>query len=235
MLAMSLNSLAQASGVEDVRSPADAYAKARQALTIANELKVNGQDNEAEAKVEVVLRLFERATKARSGEQPLSNDNLSNLYLIRGGLFLDLERPQEAIRDFTVPLDQKLAPDRLTRGFFLYFRSRAHLMARNFDAALEDIQQALSIELQSRQYIYQRALVYVGLERTAEAFADFDRLVELDPNDPKGFIFRGVYHESLGNIEAAKTDYLRAYNLGPQGREMIEKLNKGRLIGKNGE
>lgn len=231
---MSLISPAQASGVEDVRSPADAYAKARQALTIAHEFKANGQDKEAEAKVEVVLRLFERATKARSGEQPLSNDNLSNLHLIRGGLFLDLKRPQEAISDFTVPLEQKLAPDRLTRGFFLYFRSRAYLMARNFDAALGDIQQALSIE-GSRRYIYQRALVYVGLERTAEAFADFDRLVELDPNDPKWVVFRGEYQESLGNMEAAKTDYLRAYNLGPQGKGMIEKLNKGRLIGKNRE
>ena len=234
MLAMSLISLAHASGVEDVRSPADAYAKARQTLTIAHEFKANGQDKEAEAKVEAALRLFERATKARSGEQPLSNDNLSNLYLIRGALFLDLERPQEAIRDFTAPLDRELAPDRLSRGFFLYFRSRAHLMARNFDAALGDIQQALSIG-GSRQYIYQRARVYVGLERTAEAFADFDRLVELDPNDPKWIVFRGMYRESLGNVEAAKTDYLRAYNLGPQGREMIEKLNKGRLIGKNRE
>lgn len=48
-----------------------------------------------------------------------------------------------------------------------------------------------------------------------EVYADGERIIELDPNNAFGYLFRGFANWYLGNRQAAEEDYIRALELAP--------------------
>ncbi|MFJ9952647.1 tetratricopeptide repeat protein [Kitasatospora sp. NPDC091207] len=62
---------------------------------------------------------------------------------------------------------------------------------------------------------YNRAQVYAGLRRHAEAVADYTAVIECDPNYSEYYFDRGALWRDLGRPEEALADYDRAIRLSP--------------------
>ncbi|MFJ5228757.1 tetratricopeptide repeat protein [Kitasatospora sp. NPDC088391] len=62
---------------------------------------------------------------------------------------------------------------------------------------------------------YNRAQVYAGLGRQAEAVADYTAVIECDPNYAEYYFDRGMLWRELGDPERALADYDRAIRLSP--------------------
>ncbi|MED7948976.1 tetratricopeptide repeat protein [Kitasatospora sp. NPDC058201] len=62
---------------------------------------------------------------------------------------------------------------------------------------------------------YNRAQVYAGLRRHAEAVADYTAVIECDPNYSEYYFDRGMLWRELGRPEQALADYDRAVRLSP--------------------
>src|SRR5262249_44018299 len=60
-----------------------------------------------------------------------------------------------------------------------------------------------------------RGETYQSMERHAEALADFDRAIELDPNYEWAIASRGETYQSMGRYADAQADYEEAIRLDP--------------------
>ncbi|MGV9264870.1 tetratricopeptide repeat protein [Kitasatospora sp. NPDC003701] len=79
------------------------------------------------------------------------------------------------------------------------------------DETLEDHEHALHRSVLR----YNRAQVYAGLGRHAEAVADYTAVIECDPNYAEYYFDRGMLWRDLGRPEQALADYDRAIRLSP--------------------
>ncbi|MEK6236245.1 MAG: tetratricopeptide repeat protein [Planctomycetales bacterium] len=61
----------------------------------------------------------------------------------------------------------------------------------------------------------------------AGAVADFTQLIELSPDNPKGFTSRADVHQSVGNLKEAIQDYSKAISLNPE--HTFAYIQRGRL------
>jgi len=60
-----------------------------------------------------------------------------------------------------------------------------------------------------------RASAWRGLGRLAEAAADIDRALALDPDDPDALLERGILRQRRGDLDGARADWDRARALAP--------------------
>ncbi len=96
---------------------------------------------------------------------------------------------------------------------------------KNLPAALELVQDALQIlnsrfgpdehRLHRSVLVFNRGQVYAGLGRLDDALADYDTVIELDPNYPEYYFDRAGLYRRLERFEQALADYDRAAQLSP--------------------
>jgi tetratricopeptide (TPR) repeat protein len=68
--------------------------------------------------------------------------------------------------------------------------------------------------------VHNRARVLAALGRTEEALADFDTVIELDPNYPDYYFDRAAAHRRLGEFDQALANYDKAITLTPPFHEL---------------
>ena len=87
------------------------------------------------------------------------------------------------------------------------------------DYYTEEIRKAEAQGHELNENYFQRANFRVALDKYKEALADYDRAIELNPDDAVAYSNRGIAKSELGQYEAAFTDYDAAIRLNPDSAE----------------
>ncbi len=124
-------------------------------------------------------------------------------------------------------------------GDFQVRQGSIHLGNGEFEEALEDFNAALDVSPDHRGALMGRAIAFLQLQRTAEAEAEFDYLIDylertLDPDDTTGrgtlaaaYANRGIMHDRMGNYEQALEDYkesLRVDSGAVEGPGIVDRI-----------
>lgn len=142
-----------------------------------------------------------------------SNPQNIEAYVRRGLLYAEeLQRPDLALRDFTVVIE--LAP-RSARGFLLRGRLYAEKLAEP-RKALADFDEAIRLEPGMTEAYVLRGHVHHGLNDLKKALADYTCALGLGPEDAAVYRRRARVYMDLGRLEEARTDLTMAIKLDPK-------------------
>jgi len=80
------------------------------------------------------------------------------------------------------------------------------------------------IDPQYEEAYYNAGLLYLDLEKPAEAFKQFDLAIQFSPTHIRAYYYRGYTNELLGKMDAAKLDYQQALRMAPDYESAKERL-----------
>lgn len=150
---------------------------------------------------------FIEAAKAFSRVLEL-DDSITEAYAMRGASYLKLQRPQDAIHDFT----ETLARNPAHRNAY-YNRALAYVALGDDEQAEDDLTQAMSLNSQSYETIVARAAVYMRLGEFGRAIRDYGRAIVLDQNDPLLHALQAKAYGEDGRFGEAEDAAYKAYLL----------------------
>lgn len=159
------------------------------------------------------LQAFERCL----GSGELAPEDEATAHAMRGAVLLELQRYEEAVAAydlaFAVARTQELGP---TNPLMHRNRGVARYYAGRIDAALRDL--AIAVEGVPNDLMTRLTLgiVYSDLGRDAEAVAEYDAVVRIEPGWAGGWINRSGALLKLGLNEAAISDARRAVEIEPE-------------------
>jgi serine/threonine protein kinase/lipoprotein NlpI len=131
--------------------------------------------------------------------------------LHRGLAMIVLNRPNDAIADFTAAIeaDPRRASPYINRG--IVYKD----MLGDLESAVADFDKAIEADPLSAKAYINRGAAFEALGRPGDALADYDRAVELDPDDFIAVYNRGNQRLARGELADALTDFDRAIDLNP--------------------
>jgi len=112
--------------------------------------------------------------------------------------------------------------------------NRGILRARMHDAsgALDDYNEAISMDATAGQAYLNRSATLIGLKRYSEAKSDADKAIQLNATPLEvGYFNRAVAEEGLGNIKAAYDDYNMALKTQPNFQPAKDELTRFKVTG----
>ncbi|MGK7892694.1 MAG: tetratricopeptide repeat protein, partial [Xenococcus sp. (in: cyanobacteria)] len=173
----------------------------------------------AEYTYEAALESFELATRSKPNFAPaFSEKSLVLRYL---------ERLDEAL----VAIDKAIS---LEKGNANQYYQKATILGelKRYSEAEAAYQKAIGIS--SRAAFYNsRGLLYDEQGKLELAEADFNKAIELNPQDNKAYNNRGILYSSQGKLELAEANYNKAIKLYPQ--DAIVHYNRGLLYDNQGK
>jgi tetratricopeptide (TPR) repeat protein len=113
----------------------------------------------------------------KDADAALKLQSTSHYYADRGEVFLGMLRLDEALADYEQAVKLDLNSVSAYIGRANVYREKALN-----DLALSDYQTAISKDARSSAAYYNRALAYLKMKKPAEAKADLEKAVEIDPN-----------------------------------------------------
>ncbi len=176
-------------------------------------------------RIELALADFDRAIAADDG-LPFAFSNRAEIRLLQGdspGAVADADRaiaigpagtrcpriahgpPTRAPCSFAV-----IAAVHQTRGL-------AYLDLGNTDAALIDFDRAILLNNDVAETFVARARTYLAKDALAQALADANEAIRLDPALAMAYRTRGEIHDRLGEADAAQADFAQAEVLAAAG------------------
>jgi protein O-mannosyl-transferase len=170
--------------------------------------------------IEDYTKAVERATEKKT------DGKLSEALINRGAAFGMAGRAQEALNDLNQGI--KVNPDN-KNGYFN--RSILHFQTQQYDKAIEDYTTYLKYEPYDANILYERGMLRRSLSQpnnsdpkqppkstnlamTQDALNDLNLAIKYDPKFGLAFVERGRAQVMLGNLDAAKRDFVQARNLG---------------------
>lgn len=105
----------------------------------------------------------------------------------------------------------KLAPDNLE---LLIDRSIVLATAKNYRAALLDLDRAYKLAPQRPDVLVFRATVHRYLDSSEAALRDIQSAIRLDPNLPEAYLERGILKRLQGDRNGARRDWVKVLELG---------------------
>jgi tetratricopeptide (TPR) repeat protein len=81
-------------------------------------------------------------------------------------------------------------------------------------------------EPQNTKSIYNLGYVYMMQDSFQKAYNSFNLSVETDPGFANGYFGRGSISELMGNLQAAKADYINALNINPDHSLALEAMEE---------
>ncbi|XP_059149912.1 tetratricopeptide repeat protein 28-like [Physella acuta] len=91
----------------------------------------------------------------------------------------------------------------------------------DFSEALQCYNEALEIDSKDVEVLQARALVYLQQGKTAEALADADAVLTLDPNSSKGRLLQGMCYQKMNMYKSALDVFISALNLDSDNADKI--------------
>ena len=135
---------------------------------------------------------------------------------------LKLMQYEQAVADYD--LYYKVVGGRVDDSFY-YLREQAKFRQGDLDGALQDIQQAMSINAQSPMYQAEEASIYIRQEKYEEALQSIDKALALAPDFAACYRLRGVCYVRTGKKDAACEALNKAKELGDPVAEKLIKEN----------
>ncbi len=93
-----------------------------------------------------------------------------------------------------------------TLGAAYLFRGQAQAARNEMKAAIADFSEALKVDPQATDALYNRGVTYALMGQSTYALSDFAHLLDLAPNDPDTLYYRARIYMSQGKNEAALND-----------------------------
>ena len=87
--------------------------------------------------------------------------------------------------------------------------------SENYERAVKHLTVALSLDEKSHVLYSNRCTAYIALEQYERAMEDADECVRLQPTWAKGYSRRAAAKFHLGDLQAAKLAYSKAWDLEP--------------------
>ena len=110
---------------------------------------------------------------------------------------------------------QTLSDQALNREQFLHLRSLIRKSAGDFDAALDDIKEALSINAYNRDDLQLEGDILMKLGRAEDAIAVYKQILAVDPINRFALISLGYASRTAGHDEDAEKYFLRLAQIDP--------------------
>ena len=131
-------------------------------------------------------------------------------YVLRGGIYRDLQQYDKANLDFNTALgiNENYPHAYLERGMTREKRGQ-------YDQAIEDYSKAIFLDPNSQLAVRGRLLLYAKIGKYEEAIKDCERLIVLTPKDPLNFAMRGEVFEKRNQFDSAIEDYNKAIAVDP--------------------
>lgn len=132
-------------------------------------------------------------------------------YVARANYFKRNLQYKEAISDYTKAL--KIDPidtDILTYRALTYFNG-----LEQYDYAMDDFSAAIKLKPNVASIYSNRAYAYLFLERYKESIADYQKVLELDRENPSSYLLLGNALEKAGEQETAANTYSELIKLKP--------------------
>lgn len=151
-----------------------------------------------------------------------ANPNLAIAYANRAIAHVALAEPELALADAdrAIELDPNLALAHYARG-------RAQLAHVTYvaDAVIVDLAEAIRLDSGYGEAYYERARLYIGQARNAEAIADLDRAVDVDRDFALGYAYRGLAYLAAGDAGRGAANLDKAVFLDRAYRNTIVERN----------
>ena len=110
---------------------------------------------------------------------------------------------------------------------FYYIRHQAHIQARLYQQALNDINQAIQMNPQETLYYAEKASLQVRVGLFDDAIVTAKECIAIDPDNSDGYLFLGVAQCMKGDKQQGLDNLRKAKALGdPQADGLIEKYSK---------
>lgn len=121
----------------------------------------------------------------------------------------DVIGPPYEVDYFTKQIDEKPTAELYLR------RAGVYKVRGDADDALADVNKAID-QSPSHTAFHHRGLLHLDSRDFEAAAADFERCVEMQPDNPFGYRGRGEAREQSGKIDDALADYRKANELAPE-------------------
>ena len=202
-----------------------------QALSDLNKFQTQAQDviltrlleinvNKIKARGNFAAQNYQLAMRAANNVVRLAPDD-NESYNLRAIINLKLENYPGARRDLSKALE--ISPE---NGIHLFNRAYLNYETADYATAQRDLQLAHEKAPQEDyNFFHLRGLIEHELKNFSQAYADFNRALEL--NSQKWGIYndRAILRLDLEDLAGAKADLVRAQQLAPQNRIVIKNLS----------
>ncbi len=156
------------------------------------------------------------------------------LFLFAAVAVLKFERTEEVARDSTAGL-AVTERERIQQFWQLYRGATRHRIAGEFEAAIADYSQALTLNGKHEDTLYYLGNMYWELGSFRAAETAWKRLVQINPGSPRGHLRLGDLYLCFANkahfnIDAAEREYERAFDINREETGSLLRLGQLALI-----
>lgn len=120
-----------------------------------------------------------------------------------------------------------------------FYRGLAYDGKRQYGRAIEDYNNAIKIEPALAIGVYYNCgmIYFYEICDMDKAIENFDKLIELEPNDAEAYLYRGFTYNHKGDVNRAIADFKKACDLGAKaGCENLQRiLQTSELYNKEGQ
>ncbi len=160
----------------------------------------------------VFKKKFDQPVRTPQEQAQLTAPNLDSpkAYFTRARVYLEHDRPEEAISDYNHVI--KSNPKS-----FLAWQGRGQVAFRmgDYPSALADFDQALSLRPRSMEVLNNRALTYLQLGQASKAVADYQQALQQLPDSALLMANLGLAYQAAGDSVAALKAFQAAQQLNP--------------------
>jgi len=150
-------------------------------------------------------RDYNKAESALSSEIRENSDN-GYAYLYLGVIQYINDEYGKALNSINQAIKYIPKKDKSNRSFCFYKRAGIYNTLEKVDMALADYTQALSLDPEDEDILWERAQIYYEQKKFDLADADYKRMLKLNPNQPAAYM-------GLGRNEISRENYQNALNL----------------------
>ena len=119
-------------------------------------------------------------------------------------------------------------------GAAYVFRGKAQAQRKELKAAILDFSEALKINPQATDALYNRGAAYALMGQTDYALSDFAHLLDLAPRDPDTLYYRAQIYMSQGKREAALNDLSAVLAQHPEDADSrMQRAGLSIMLGRN--
>lgn len=172
----------------------------------------------ARARESLKVRNFDGSIEAAKTAQRLGPEHLREstttllfvCYFLRAEHYFQQRHYEAAIEDWAacIDIDATHFASYLNRGTARYLHGEVA-------QALDDLNEAIRLDVNSDQAFFVRALIYEHLRQPNQVVADVTSAIKINPRESHYFFMRAVANRSLSNLDQAITDISEAIRLKP--------------------